>query len=237
MKSAAKAGAERLWEYIIQKGTKLKKEFRLFLSLTASLVIMFIFCMIGWNREFDIRDAHRFLRDMPFSFMNTFNCFIIIIFAFLFILIDYNRKQKILKRSLILFVLTLSFVTITAIKNYIYYSEEIRILNKRYAENIDMGDYRRFLEDGTSAVIYIYAGEWEEEENAFSLVRNYAYSEQTKVYFIFSQKMSAKELLNNFQITSPPAIVFIEGGEIVQTMNYYEICTWLSNYKTCHITY
>ena len=107
MKSAAKAGAERLWEYIIQKGTKLKKEFRLFLSLTASLVIMFIFCMIGWNREFDIRDAHRFLRDMPFSFMNTFNCFIIIIFAFLFILIDYNRKQKILKRSLILFVLTL----------------------------------------------------------------------------------------------------------------------------------
>ncbi len=198
---------------------------------------MFIFCMVGWSYEFDIRDSYRFLRDMPLSFMNTFNCFIIIILALLFILIDYNRKQKILKRSFIIFVLSFSFVTITAIKNFIYYSEEIRILNKRYTEKIDIEDYRRFLEDGTSAVIYIYAGEWEEEENAFSLVRNYAYSEQTKVYFIFSQKMSAKELLNNFQITSPPAIVFIEGGEIVQTMNYYEICTWLSNYKTCHITY
>lgn len=174
---------------------------------------------------------------MPLSFMNTFNCFIIIILALLFILIDYNRKQKILKRSFIIFVLSFSFVTITAIKNFIYYSEEIRILNKRYTEKIDIEDYRRFLEDGTSAVIYIYAGEWEEEENAFSLVRNYAYSEQTKVYFIFSQEMSAKELLNNFQITLPPGIVFIEGGEIVQTMNYYEICTWLSNYKTCHITY
>ena len=193
---------------------------------------MFIFCMVGWSYEFDIRDSYRFLRDMPLSFMNTFNCFIIIILALLFILIDYNRKQKILKRSFIIFVLSFSFVTITAIKNFIYYSEEIRILNKRYTEKIDIEDYRRFLEDGTSAVIYIYAGEWEEEENAFSLVRNYAYSEQTKVYFIFSQK-----LLNNFQITSPPAIVFIEGGEIVQTMNYYEICTWLSNYKTCHITY
>lgn len=198
---------------------------------------MFIFCMVGWSYEFDIRDSYRFLRDMPLSFMNTFNCFIIIILALLFILIDYNRKQKILKRSFIIFVLSFSFVTITAIKNFIYYSEEIRILNKRYTEKIDIEDYRRFLEDGTSAVIYIYAGEWEEEENAFSLVRNYAYSEQTKVYFIFSQKMSAKKLLNNFQITSPPAIVFIEGGEIVQTMNYYEICTWLSNYKTCHITY
>ena len=198
---------------------------------------MFIFCMVGWSYEFDIRDSYRFLRDMPLSFMNTFNCFIIIILALLFILIDYNRKQKILKRSFIIFVLSFSFVTITAIKNFIYYSEEIRILNKRYTEKIDIEDYRRFLEDGTSAVIYIYAGEWEEEENAFSLVRNYAYSERTKVYFIFSQKMSAKELLNNFQITSPPAIVFIEGGEIVQTMNYYEICTWLSNYKTCHITY
>ncbi len=215
----------------------MKKEFRLFLSLTTSLIIMFIFCMVGWSYEFDIRDSYRFLRDMPLSFMNTFNCFIIIILALLFILIDYNRKQKILKRSFIIFVLSFSFVTITAIKNFIYYSEEIRILNKRYTEKIDIEDYRRFLEDGTSAVIYIYAGEWEEEENAFSLVRNYAYSEQTKVYFIFSQKMSAKELLNNFQITSPPAIVFIEGGEIVQTMNYYEICTWLSNYKTCHITY
>ena len=198
---------------------------------------MFIFCMVGWSYEFDIRDSYRFLRDMPLSFMNTFNCFIIIILALLFILIDYNRKQKILKRSFIIFVLSFSFVTITAIKNFIYYSEEIRILNKRYTEKIDIEDYRRFLEDGTSAVIYIYAGEWEEEENAFSLVRNYAYSKQTKVYFIFSQKMSAKELLNIFQITSPPAIVFIEGGEIVQTMNYYEICTWLSNYKTCHITY
>ncbi len=215
----------------------MKKEFRLFLSLTTSLIIMFIFCMVGWSYEFDIRDSYRFLRDMPLSFMNTFNCFIIIILALLFILIDYNRKQKILKRSFIIFVLSFSFVTITAIKNFIYYSEEIRILNKRYTEKIDIEDYRRFLEDGTSAVIYIYAGEWEEEENAFSLVRNYAYSEQTKVYFIFSQKMSAKKLLNNFQITSPPAIVFIEGGEIVQTMNYYEICTWLSNYKTCHITY
>lgn len=198
---------------------------------------MFIFCMVGWSYEFDIRDSYRFLRDMPLSFMNTFNCFIIIILALLFILIDYNRKQKILKRSFIIFVLSFSFVTITAIKNFIYYSEEIRILNKRYTEKIDIEDYRRFLEDGTSAVIYIYAGEWEEEENAFSLVRNYAYSEQTKVYFIFSQEMSAKELLNNFQITLPPGIVFIEGGEIVQTMNYYEICTWLSNYKTCHITY
>lgn len=198
---------------------------------------MFIFCIVGWSYEFDIRDSYRFLRDMPLSFMNTFNCFIIIILALLFILIDYNRKQKILKRSFIIFVLSFSFVTITAIKNFIYYSEEIRILNKRYTEKIDIEDYRRFLEDGTSAVIYIYAGEWEEEENAFSLVRNYAYSEQTKVYFIFSQEMSAKELLNNFQITLPPGIVFIEGGEIVQTMNYYEICTWLSNYKTCHITY
>jgi hypothetical protein len=215
----------------------LKKEFRLFLSLTTSLVIMFIFCIVGWSYEFDIRDSYRFLRDMPLSFMNTFNCFIIIILALLFILIDYNRTQKILKRSFIIFVLSFSFVTITAIKNFIYYSEEIRILNKRYTEKIDIEDYRRFLEDGTSAVIYIYAGEWEEEENAFSLVRNYAYSEQTKVYFIFSQEMSAKELLNNFQITLPPGIVFIEGGEIVQTMNYYEICTWLSNYKTCHITY
>ncbi|MCI9584963.1 MAG: hypothetical protein HFG46_15070 [Clostridium sp.] len=215
----------------------MKKEFRLFLSLTTSLVIMFIFCIVGWSYEFDIRDSYRFLRDMPLSFMNTFNCFIIIILALLFILIDYNRKQKILKRSFIIFVLSFSFVTITAIKNFIYYSEEIRILNKRYTEKIDIEDYRRFLEDGTSAVIYIYAGEWEEEENAFSLVRNYAYSEQTKVYFIFSQEMSAKELLNNFQITLPPGIVFIEGGEIVQTMNYYEICTWLSNYKTCHITY
>lgn len=198
---------------------------------------MFIFCIVGWSYEFDIRDSYRFLRDMPLSFMNTFNCFIIIILALLFILIDYNRKQKILKRSFIIFVLSFSFVTITAIKNFIYYSEEIRILNKRYTEKIDIEDYRRFLEDGTSAVIYIYAGEWEEEENAFSLVRNYAYSEQTKVYFIFSQEMSAKELLNNFQITLPPGIVFIEGGEIVQTMNYYEICIWLSNYKTCHITY
>lgn len=198
---------------------------------------MFIFCIVGWSYEFDIRDSYRFLRDMPLSFMNTFNCFIIIILALLFILIDYNRTQKILKRSFIIFVLSFSFVTITAIKNFIYYSEEIRILNKRYTEKIDIEDYRRFLEDGTSAVIYIYAGEWEEEENAFSLVRNYAYSEQTKVYFIFSQEMSAKELLNNFQITLPPGIVFIEGGEIVQTMNYYEICTWLSNYKTCHITY
>lgn len=198
---------------------------------------MFIFCIVGWSYEFDIRDSYRFLRDMPLSFMNTFNCFIIIILALLFILIDYNRKQKILKRSFIIFVLSFSFVTITAIKNFIYYSEEIRILNKRYTEKIDIEDYRRFLEDGTSAVIYIYAGEWEEEENAFSLVRNYAYSEQTRVYFIFSQEMSAKELLNNFQITLPPGIVFIEGGEIVQTMNYYEICTWLSNYKTCHITY
>ncbi len=215
----------------------MKKEFRLFLSLTTSLVIMFIFCIVGWSYEFDIRDSYRFLRDMPLSFMNTFNCFIIIILALLFILIDYNRTQKILKRSFIIFVLSFSFVTITAIKNFIYYSEEIRILNKRYTEKIDIEDYRRFLEDGTSAVIYIYAGEWEEEENAFSLVRNYAYSEQTKVYFIFSQEMSAKELLNNFQITLPPGIVFIEGGEIVQTMNYYEICTWLSNYKTCHITY
>lgn len=215
----------------------MKKEFRLFLSLTTSLVIMFIFCIVGWSYEFDIRDSYRFLRDMPLSFMNTFNCFIIIILALLFILIDYNRKQKILKRSFIIFVLSFSFVTITAIKNFIYYSEEIRILNKRYTEKIDIEDYRRFLEDGTSAVIYIYAGEWEEEENAFSLVRNYAYSEQTRVYFIFSQEMSAKELLNNFQITLPPGIVFIEGGEIVQTMNYYEICTWLSNYKTCHITY
>ena len=215
----------------------MKKEFRLFLSLTTSLVIMFIFCIVGWSYEFNIRDSYRFLRDMPLSFMNTFNCFIIIILALLFILIDYNRKQKILKRSFIIFVLSFSFVTITAIKNFIYYSEEIRILNKRYTEKIDIEDYRRFLEDGTSAVIYIYAGEWEEEENAFSLVRNYAYSEQTKVYFIFSQEMSAKELLNNFQITLPPGIVFIEGGEIVQTMNYYEICTWLSNYKTCHITY
>ena len=198
---------------------------------------MFIFCIVGWSYEFDIRDSYRFLRDMPLSFMNTFNCFIIIILALLFILIDYNRTQKILKRSFIIFVLSFSFVTITAIKNFIYYSEEIRILNKRYTEKIDIEDYRRFLEDGTSAVIYIYAGEWEEEENAFSHVRNYAYSEQTKVYFIFSQEMSAKELLNNFQITLPPGIVFIEGGEIVQTMNYYEICTWLSNYKTCHITY
>ena len=215
----------------------MKKEFRLFLSLTTSLIIMFIFCMVGWSYEFDIRDSYRFLRDMPLSFMNTFNCFIIIILALLFILIDYNRKQKILKRSFIIFVLSFSFVTNKAIKNFIYYWEEIRIFNKSYTEKIDIEDYRRFLEDGTSAVIYIYAGEWEEEENAFSLVRNYAYSEQTKVYFIFSQKMSAKELLNNFQITSPPAIVFIEGGEIVQTMNYYEICTWLSNYKTCHITY
>ncbi len=215
----------------------MKKEFRLFLSLTTSLVIMFIFCIVGWSYEFDIRDSYRFLRDMPLSFMNTFNCFIIIILALLFILIDYNRRQKILKRSFIIFVLSFSFVTITAFKNFIYYSEEIRILNKRYTEKIDIEDYRRFLEDGTSAVIYIYAGEWEEEENAFSLVRNYAYSEQTKVYFIFSQEMSAKELLNNFQITLPPGIVFIEGGEIVQTMNYYEICTWLSNYKTCHITY
>ena len=237
MKSAAKAGAERLWEYIIQKGTKLKKEFRLLLSLTASLVIMFIFCMIGWNREFDIRDAHRFLRDMPFSFMNTFNCFIIIIFAFLFILIDYNRKQKILKRSLILFVLTLSFVTITAIKNYIYYSEEIRILNKRYAENIDMGDYRRFLEDGASAAVYIYAGGWEEKEHAFSLVRNYAYSEQTKVYYMFSDEMPARELVNTFQTASFPGIVFIENGEIVRIMNYSEICTWLSDYENVSITY
>lgn len=215
----------------------MKKEFRLFLFLTASLVIMFIFCIVGWFYEFDIRDAHRFLRDMPLSFMNTFNCFFSIIFALIFILIDFNRKQKILKRTFIIFVLSFSFVTITAIKNYIYYSDEIRILNKRYAENIDIEDYKHFLEDGTSATIYIYAGEWEHEENAFKLVRNYAYSEQTKVYYIFSEEMSAKELLNNFQITSLPSIVFIEHGEIVQTMNYSEICTWLSDYGTCYITY
>lgn len=191
--------------------------------------------MISASYEFDIRDGHRFLNDMPFSRLNYLTCCIIIFVSFCFIFIDYFKMKLVSKKQIMLLTISFVFVAITTIRNYIYYSSELETLKGRYTEEILLEELEECLENKQSIKLYVNSGIWEEAQQGYELLRKYAYEEQEKMYVLSAQNKpdffseELKSVLCELKITSLPAFLFIENGEVYKVMDYHELCSWVNN--------
>lgn len=158
-----------------------------FFVVTISFLILFVFCMISASYEFEIRDEHRFLNDMPFSGLNYFTGYIVIFLSFCLVLVFYLKGKGVNKKQLLLLAVSFVFVVVITIRNYIYYSNELEILKGCYTEEICLEELEERLEKKESIKLYVNSGTWEEAQQGYEWLRTYAYGEQVKIYMLSAQ--------------------------------------------------
>lgn len=196
------------------------------------LILMFAFCVAGWSREFDIRDRYRFITDMPLDFLNYFTCYFVIAFSSIFIIIEFYRTNTI-RKSKIAFFLSLTLVSATTIRNYIYYSKEVELLSKEYVEIISLEKFEKLVENHSPIKVYIESDKWEISDKCYSLIREYAYLNEEKVYVIKYMEnqndlLQRSSILRKLHISSFPALIIQNDKGGMEILNSDEICNWIS---------
>lgn len=197
---------------------------------------MLAFCIMSASYEFEIRDQYRFIEAMPFSGINYLTSSVVIVISLFLSIIDSYWMKLFKKKTAVLLVISFGFVVITTVRNYVYYSKEIQILNDHYTKEITVEELNDFINREVSATIYINAGEWEEAQQAYYLIKKYAYKEKKQIYILSAQNNpdlfsdDLNNILDQLQINSLPAVVFMESGSVQKTINYNEVCKWLDEY-------
>lgn len=196
---------------------------------TIAYILMLVFSMRCGSYEFDIRDQYRFLEEMPFPFLNTITCNIVIVLAGLYNIVDFARVKRMRKRNIAVFLFTAGLVGLTTVNNYCYYSKEISILKQDYVRAVSEEEIADLLDTEASVVLYLDGGEPEESRKANSLLRRYAYYGKNVIYVLyegykipeFSDEDDTE--LSKIRIEALPALLFIENGKVEKILYYDEI--------------
>lgn len=210
------------------------KKLRFFqLIIILILLFLFFFCLKSASIEGYLQSRYDFLESMPLPFANYAFCFTALILAMIFNVYNYIRKKVMCKTNLIVFLLAVSFVSLTTVKNYIYYSQEIKLLEQNYIERTFLDNIETILDSGTTATIYVGRADCDYCQEVDPLIRRYAYYGQHKMYYYdtFADREYNTEymklVLERLGVDSVPSIISIENGMVTQVMEYDEILKWL----------
>lgn len=199
---------------------------------------MLVFSIRCGSYEFDIRDQYRFLEEIPLPFLNTITCNIVIVLAGLYNMVDFAKAKRVRKRNITVLLFTIGLVSLTAAKNYHYYSTEISILKQNYVRSVSEEEIVKLLETEASAVLYLDGGDPEESRKANSQLRRYAYYGKHVIY-VFYGGYKILELsdeddteLSKIRVEALPALLYIEKGKAAQVLYYNEILEQFSSWET-----
>lgn len=179
---------------------------------------MFFISYVAWTEEFKIRDQYRFIEQMPIKWLNYTLCIGVILLAFIYSCLPL-KKDKIMAAFVVLII---AITVTTSVKNYMYYSEETKLLEQRYEKLISEEKMENLLKRKERAYIYIDTvekkGKWEDSQKIYDVVRKKFYEEQMDFYVFRPLNDKDYEYLESLKFQNFPVLIVITDKK---TMKFY----------------
>ena len=200
-------------------------------SILLFLILLF-FCILGNAFEAHINNKYIFFDTMPFSFINYKICILIFLFIIIIILLCHKKINARLK--FISKFCALLLVCIVTIKDYTYYSKDIRLLKQNYFEQIALDKISFLMDSEKNFTVYIGRNDCEFCQEVLPIICKYACYGKQKIYYYSTSadreynSTYLNHILNQLNVDTVPVVLYINNGIVTRSLLYEDI---LQNYN------
>lgn len=195
------------------------------------LMLSFL-CIFGEKIEKILHDKYIFLEPIPFPGMNYRLCYWVVVVSCFAYFNRHIQKKKIVHKISVLIPIIL-FLLITS-RKYMYYSNEISMLNQNYFEIIGIDRISTVLDSKEDIVLYIGRTDCPFCQEVLPNIRKHAYYQEEKIYYYNTSadrnynSAYLNNILEQLQVREVPVILYISEGQVEKRIFYHEI---KQNYK------